>query len=71
MCINIDQGGKNLIFENTEGGGFVTRERTIYKTFLSTGEKIGFKPLIGRARDTIGFQFRQQNGVVNGIKCLF
>ena len=33
------------------------------------GEKIGFKPLIGRAKGTTGFQFRQKNGVVNGIKC--
>ena len=55
----------------TEGGGFATRERTIYKTFLSRGEKIGFKSLIGRARNTIGFQFRRKNGVVNGVKCFF
>ena len=49
----------------------MTRERTIYKTFLSTGEKIRFKPLIGRARDTIGHQFREKDRVVNGIKSPF
>ena len=54
----------------TEGGGFATRARTISKKVLSTGEKMGFKPLIGRARDTIGHQFRQKNGVVNSIKSL-